>query len=196
MNTEQEKMLAGLPYDAGDKTLQALQLKGKHLIREYNTLDVRDHVAQQRLLREVLGEVGEHVLIATPFHVDYGAFIRLGNGVEINMNCVFLDCNYITIGDFTLIGPNVQLYAVGHPVAAQDRFNADSTSPFPYALGTSAPITIGRSCWIGGSVVVLPGITIGDNVTIAAGSVVTKNIPSNSLAMGSPARVVRTLPSL
>ncbi len=195
MKTEMEKMLAGLPYDAGDRALQQLQCEGKNLIRDYNKLDFQDRKNQQNILHKALGSIGEQVLIAPPFHVDFGKFIRLGNGVEINMNCVFLDCNYITIGDFTLIAPNVQLYAVGHPVNAKDRFNPNSQGAFPYALGTSAPITIGKRCWIGGSSIILQGVTIGDNVTIGAGSIVTKDIPSNSLALGTPAKVVRTLES-
>ena len=103
------------------------------------------------------------------------------------MNCVFLDCNRITIGDNCGIGPGVHIYAVTHPVNPTERLSPDSQ----FWRSLTAPVTIGNNVWIGGSSVVLPGVTIGDNVTIGAGSVVTKDIPSNSLAVGNPCRVIR-----
>lgn len=195
MLSEREKMLAGKPYDCGDPELMALAYKGKNLARAFNALSYPDQAGQDALLRQLLGTMGEHVHIAAPFMVDYGAFIHLGNNVEINMNCVFLDCNHITIGENTLIAPSVQIYTVFHPIAAKDRFNPQAQGDFPFAIGLTAPVTIGKNCWIGGASILLPGITLGDNVTIGAGSVVTRSIPSNSLALGNPAKVVRSLAS-
>ena len=187
--SEQEKMLDGELYDCGDKELMRIWYNGKNLAREYNSLDYADHKRQQEILSELLGSKGNNVQITAPFYVDYGKFIHIGDNTEINMNCIFLDCNHITIGSDTLIAPNVQIYTAFHPISAQERFNPSSK----WALTQSAPVKIGNKCWIGGSVIILPGVEIGDNVTIGAGSVVTKSIPANSLAVGNPCKVVREI---
>ena len=109
------------------------------------------------------------------------------------MNCVFLDCNLITVGDNVLIGPSVQIYTVFHPVKASERLHQKTDSDFPFALGQTAPVTIGNNVWIGGGATILPGVTIGDNVTVGAGSLVSKSLPSNVLALGSPCRAVREI---
>jgi maltose O-acetyltransferase len=191
--TEMEKMLAGELYDCGDPELMKIWIHGKNLTREYNNLDYSDKEGQLRILDELLGSRGEHTQITAPFYVDYGNFIFLGNNCEINMNCVFLDCNRITIGDNALIAPNVQIYTVFHPISAKERFNKSVSDDFPFAISKTAPVTIGNNVWIGGSSIILPGVTIGDNVTIGAGSVVTKSIRSNVLAYGNPCRVVREI---
>lgn len=190
--TEKEKMLAGLPYDGGDAELMSMACAGKSLMQEYNQCSFGDRVRQKRLLKELLGSVGEHIHIAAPFFVDYGCFIHIGENTEINMNCVFLDCNHITIGSNVLIAPGVHIYTVFHPVKAAERFpkNGDGTD-FNFSVGLTRPVTIGDNVWIGGNSVILPGVDIGDNVTIGAGSVVTKSIPSRVLAYGNPCRVVR-----
>ena len=234
MPSELQKMLAGGPYDCGDAELMALWYAGKNLARRYNSLDYADHAEQKRILRELLGSVGAQVQITAPFYVDYGKFIHLGEGVEINMNCVFLDCNHIRIGARTLVAPAVQMYTVFHPLSAGERFpgggqgellgqadhadrvaqvtpagqmgqmgpsdksdRAAQVTPaggdFAFARSLTAPVTIGADCWIGGGSIILPGVTIGDNVTIGAGSVVSRDIPAHSLALGSPARVVKEL---
>lgn len=191
--TEKEKMLAGLPYDGGDPELMDIWHAGKNLVRAYNNCDYADRALQKRLLRELLGGMGENIQITAPFFVDYGKFIHIGENTEINMNCVFLDCNTIRIGANTLIAPGVHIYAVFHPIKAEDRFPRRSTAEFNFAVGMTKPVTIGDAVWIGGGSVILPGVEIGDNVVIGAGSVVTKSIPSNALAYGNPARVVRSL---
>ena len=199
--TEKEKMLAGELYDCGDPELMELWYRGKNLSKLYNSLDYSDRAEQARILDELLGARGKHTQITAPFFVDYGKFIFLGNNCEINMNCVFLDCNHITIGDNALIAPGVHIYTVYHPVSANERLNTRtlrSTSKsvngdFPFAVSKTSPVTIGNNVWIGGGSIIFPGVTIGDNVTIGAGSVVTKSISSNVLAYGNPCRVVREI---
>jgi maltose O-acetyltransferase len=189
--TEKDKMLAGELYDWKDPELMELWNRGKNLMRKYNALDYSDKDGQMRILDELLGSRGENAQITAPFHVDYGKFIFLGNNCEINMNCVFLDCNRITIGDNVLIAPGVHIYAVFHPTRAGERFRQGLNGSF--AEGRTAPVTIGDNVWIGGGSIIWPNVAIGDNVTIGAGSVVTKSIPGNVLAYGNPCRVVRSL---
>ena len=191
--TEKEKMLAGELYDCGDPELMELWMRGKNLMRQYNTLDYANTAEQSRILGELLGARGKHTQITAPFFVDYGKFIFLGENCEINMNCVFLDCNRITIGNNALIAPGVHIYTVFHPVNAHERFNGSVNEDFAFAVSKTAPVTIGNNVWIGGGSIILPGVTIGDNVTIGAGSVVTKSIPGNVLAYGNPCLVIREI---
>jgi len=191
--TEQEKMLAGELYDCGDPELMKIWNSGKNLMQKYNMLDYSDRKEQMRILDELLGSRGENTQITAPFYIDYGKFIYLGNNCEINMNCVFLDCNKITIGDNALIAPGVHIYTVFHPIKAEERFNISNDGGFPFAISKTAPVTIGNNVWIGGGSIIMPGVTIGDNVTIGAGSVVTKSLPNNVLAYGNPCSVIRTI---
>ncbi|MDL2243365.1 sugar O-acetyltransferase [Bacteroidales bacterium OttesenSCG-928-J19] len=193
--TEKEKMLAGEPYDAGDPELLERWYLAKELVSQYNTANPRDQGLLDSLLDRLLGSRGKRTWITAPFFVDYGENIHLGEGVELNMNCVFLDCNTITIGDYSGIGPGVHIYAVGHPIEPEARLNRSEDGSFSFWTGITAPVTIGRNVWIGGGSIILPGVTIGDNTTIGAGSVVTKSIPANVLAVGNPCRVVRTVNS-
>lgn len=189
MKTEREKMLAGEVYDCGDEQLITRWHKAKRLMREYAATDTREHDKLNAILDELLGARGEGVWIAAPFSVDYGENIYLGENCEINFNCVFLDCNRITIGRNVLIAPNVQIYTVFHPVKAAERM----PEGMGFCKSLTAPVTIGDNVWIGGGAIVLPGVTIGNNVTIGAGSVVTKSIPDDCLAVGNPCRVIRAL---
>lgn len=189
MKTEKEKMLAGELYDCGDETLLNRWHEAKRLQKEYNNADSRNAELLESILGKLLGSHGMNVWITAPFFVDYGENIYLGNNVEINMNCVFLDCNRIEIGDFTGIGPGVHIYTVYHPVNPDERLSAGSS----FWKSQSAPVVIGRNVWIGGGSIILPGVEIGDNVTIGAGSVVTTSIPANVLAVGNPCRVIRQL---
>ena len=191
--TEKEKMLAGELYDCGDPELIYLCMRGKNLMQQYNSLDYSDKTEQIRILCGVLGSMGSHTQITAPFYVDYGKFIHLGNNCEINMNCVFLDGNLITIGDNALIAPGVHIYTVFHPTSARERNNKNVSKDFPYAVSKTAPVTIGNNVWIGGGSIILPGVTIGDNVTVGAGSVVTKSIPDNVLAYGNPCRIIKKM---
>ena len=191
--SEKDKMLAGELYDCGDPELMALWMRGKNLVQQYNNLDYSNHAEQLKILDELLGAHGTPIQITSPFFVDYGKFIFLGNNCEINMNCVFLDCNRITIGDNALIAPGVHIYTVFHPVKANERLSKNIHADFPFAISKTAPVSIGNNVWVGGGSIILPGVTIGDNVTIGAGSVVTKSIRSNVLAYGNPCRVIKEL---
>ena len=199
--TEKEKMLAGELYDCGDPEILKMWNDGKNLMRKYNSLDYSDKEGQREVLHELLGSHGKNTQITAPFFVDFGKLIFIGNNSEINMNCVFLDCNRITIGDNVLIAPGVHIYTVYHPIGAKDRNNrnlnngnnADADETFSYAVSQTSPVTIGNSVWIGGGSIILPGVTIGDNVTIGAGSIVTKSIRSNVLAYGNPCRVIKEI---
>jgi maltose O-acetyltransferase len=191
--TEKEKMLAGQLYDCGDPELMEIWISGKNLMQKYNSLDYSKKAEQLNILDELLGGRGKHTQITAPFYVDYGKFIYLGNNCEINMNCVFLDCNRITIGDNALIAPGVHIYTVFHPVSAKERLSKSINEDFSFAISKTAPVTIGNNVWIGGSSIILPGVSIGDNVTIGAGSVVTKSIPGNVLAYGNPCKIIKEI---
>ena len=142
----------------------------RELTREYYFSDYGDVEKRTSILRELLGGIGENVVIDTPFHCDYGKNIFLGNDVIINMNCTFVDNKTIRIGDRVLIASNVQMYTSSHPVL---------------------PIEIENNVWIGGGCILLPGVTIGENSVIGAGSVVTRPVPPNCVAVGNPCRVIR-----
>jgi len=139
-----------------------------------------------------LGSKGKSVWIEAPFFCDYGEFVSIGENTFVNANCFFLDNNYIQIGKNGLIGSYVQIYTASHPLKASDRIIQTAEGNTRY-LTNSKPVSIGNQVWIGGNTVILPGVTIGDNVTIGAGSVVTKDIPSNVLAYGNPCKVVKDL---
>lgn len=183
-------MLAGESYNCLDADLLTRWHKAKALTQEYNyhTLTT-DSANQLRLLDELLGSYGECVCVAPPFHVDYGENIHLGKHCEINMGCVFLDCNRIDVGNNTGFGPGVHIYTVFHPVDPTERLQNKRGA----WSSLTAPVKIGNNVWVGGGSIILAGVTIGDNTTIGAGSLVTKSIPANCLAYGNPCRVVRQL---
>lgn len=191
--TEKEKMLAGGTYNPADPELLIRWHHAKDLCRRYAAADTRDRKLLGSILDELLGRKGENVWVATPFFVDYGENIYLGDNVEINMNCVFLDCNRITVGSNTGIGPSVQIYAVGHPVNPHQRLTGNPAAELAGWNSVTAPVTIGENVWIGGGAIVLPGVTIGDGTTVGTGSVVTRSLPAGCLAAGNPCRVIRRL---
>ncbi len=195
MMTEREKMLAGQLYDCGDAELLTQWHKAKNLVREYNQMDSTDAAAKDRILTELLGGRGANLWITAPFYVDYGNNIYFGNNCEVNMNCTFLDDNRIIIGDNALIAPNVQIYTAFHPTSAAERFGPQKEGgSFSFCKTQTAPVIVGNNVWIGGGAILLPGVHIGDNVVIGAGSVVTKDIPANTVACGNPCRVIRENP--
>lgn len=192
--TEKEKMLSGELYDPGDKELITRWHLAKKLMKEYSLADTTDRELLDNILLRLLGSKGDNVWISAPFFVDYGENIHIGDNCEINMNCTFLDCNKIVIGDNCGIGPNVQIYAVTHPVKPSERLSKpEKEGDFPFWKSSTAPVIIGSNVWIGGGSVILPGVTIGDNTTIGAGSLVNKPIPANCLAVGNPCKIIKFL---
>jgi maltose O-acetyltransferase len=183
MTPERDKMLRGDLYNAGDPALIAARMRARSLSQRYNRL-APDDPARDNILRDLLGNVGANVIIESPFYCDYGEQISLADGVYVNMNCVFLDPAAIVIGPQTFLGPSVQLYTATHPLDAKERVAGPESA---------RPINIGSRVWIGGATVVCPGVTIGDDTTIGAGSVVVRDIPSGVLAAGNPCRVIRNL---
>lgn len=183
--TEKEKMLAGMIYDANyDPQLMAERLDCKELCRDYNELRPKNMQARTELLHRLLGEVKGNLLIEQPFVCDYGYNISVGKNFYSNHNLVILDCAKVSFGDNVFIAPNCGFYTAGHPLEAAERNKG---------LEYARPITVGDNVWFGANVSVLPGVTIGDNCVIGAGSVVNKDIPANSLAVGNPCKVIRTI---
>ncbi len=181
--TEKHKMLAGKLYCSVDTELCAERLHARHVLARYNATPEGDQL-RTVLLRDFLQTVGENTVILSPFACDYGYNIRLGRHVFINYHCIFLDCALIDIGDDVQIGPAVQLYTAMHPLDAGVRRSG---------LESASPIRIGHDVWIGGGAVVLPGVTIGDRSVVGAGSVVVHSVPPDTLVVGNPARIARTL---
>lgn len=184
MKTELDKMLDGDLYDASDAVLVTMRNKARTLFSAYNRNPYDADPERQSILHKLLGQAGNNLNIQAPFYCDYGAHISIGANGFVNFNCIFLDCARIIIGVNFQCAPNVQLYTAYHPIRAAERSKGPELA---------SPITIGDNVWLGGGVIVCPGVTIGDNTTIGAGSVVTKSVPANVFAAGNPCRVVREL---
>ena len=168
--------------------------RARELTREYYFSDYEDAEKRTAILKELLGGIGDNVEIDTPFHCDHGNNIFLGNDVIIGINCTFVDNAEIRIGNRVLIASNVQFYTSSHPVLSQERLVPDWKEKGTTFFRTYArPIEIKDNAWIGGGSIILPGVTVGENSVIGAGSVVTRSVPANSVAVGNPCRVIRTL---
>lgn len=191
-STEREKCLAGEVFDSSDPELIKFIIQARALTQAYNQLAADDAEQRLSMLKNLLGEVGENVYIDTPFYCDYGKHISIGNNVYIGLNCTLVDNNRIHIGDNTLIGSGVNISTASHPLPASERIIEKTDGSHGYST-SSAPVHIGNQVWIGSGVTIIPGITIGDNTTIGAGSVVVKDIPANSIAVGNPCRVIRSI---
>lgn len=191
--TELEKCMAGEYYDCHDKIFLEFKAQARKLLKEYHALAYEQKKEKYDILKQLFGNIGTNVSVGTPFICDYGRNIHLGDNVSVNMNCTFVDCNQIIIGNNVLIASNVQLYTAAHPVELSERLTPDwNPQSGQYFCRTYAlPIKIGNGCWLGGGVIVLPGVTIGDGCVIGAGSIVTRDIPDNSVAVGNPCRVIR-----
>ncbi|MGE0756836.1 MAG: sugar O-acetyltransferase [Pirellulaceae bacterium] len=183
MRSEREKMLAGELYDPLDPELVRARERARDLCQDLNATRERDSELRRRLVTELLGSGAESVWLQPPFYCDYGSHIYLGERVFFNFNCVVLDVCEVRIGDGTFFGPAVQLYTATHPMEAQLR----RTQEF------GKPITIGSDVWVGGGAIICPGVRIGSRTVIGAGSVVTRDFPSDVFAAGNPCRVIRDI---
>lgn len=166
--------------------------RARQLTRDYYLSDYGDTAKRNAILHELLGSIGENVAIDTPFHCDHGKNIFLGSDIIINMNCTFVDNKPIKIGNRVLIASNVQIYTSSHPVLPQERLIADWKERQTTFFRTYArPVEIKDNVWIGGGCIILPGVTVGENSVIGAGSIVNQSIPANCVAVGNPCRVIR-----
>lgn len=185
MTEEKEKCRQGLLYDANnDAELIRERQQCKELCSMYNRLSPLETERREALIRELLGKTGRNFLIEQPFYCDYGYNVEIGEDFYANVNCVILDEAAVRFGDHVYIAPNCGFYTAGHPFDVELRNRG---------LEYARPITVGNNVWIGAQVCVLPGVTIGDNCVIGAGSVVNRDIPAGSLAVGNPCRVIRKL---
>jgi maltose O-acetyltransferase len=184
--TNRERMLAGDLYIADDPELEAASKRAIRLAAEYTAAYPADPDAARPLLDELIGTIAADAHIRPPLFVDYGTYITVGSGTFVNYGLTALDVAPITIGNDVQIGPNVQLLTPTHPIDPDLRRNK---------LEAAMPIVIGDNVWLGGGVVVLPGVTIGENSVVGAGSVVTRDVAANSVAVGNPARVIRSIPA-
>jgi maltose O-acetyltransferase len=183
MPSEKDKMLAGQLYDPLDPELARARERARDLCQDLNATREADQDARRRILRALLGAGGESVWMQPPFFCDYGSNILLGERVFFNFNCVVLDVCRVTVGDFTLFGPAVQIYTATHPLNAALRRKQE------YAK----PVEIGSDVWVGGGAILCPGVKVGSRSVIGAGSVVTRDIPEGVVAAGNPCRVIREI---
>jgi maltose O-acetyltransferase len=170
-------------YFSNDKELTQDRNKAKQLLYKLNVSEYLMNANARNILKELLPNAHKRIYIEPPFHCDYGYNVQLGERVYFNVNCVVLDAAKVTIGNNVFIGPGVHIYTATHPTNALER----------RSVVFAQSVSIGNDCWIGGNTVICPGVIIGDGCTIGAGSVVTKDIPANSLAVGNPAKVIKKL---
>ena len=178
-----EKQHSGMLYLPGDESLQREQLQCLDRLHAFNQLRPSQLEEKTAMLREMFAEIGEDCYIETPFHANFGGkHVHFGKNIYANFNLTLVDDTHIYVGDYTQFGPNVVLATAGHPICPELREQL-----YQY----NAPICVGRNCWLGANVVVVPGVTIGDNVVVGAGSVVTRDLPDNVVAVGNPCRILR-----
>ncbi len=182
--TEREKMLANEPYIAADPELVRMLVKSQNLCHTYNLSHPDEIETRREIIKSLFGSIGQTFKIEPPFHCDYGCHIYAKENLYINYDCVILDCNHVYLGNNVFIAPKVQIYTAYHPLDAETRRSG---------LEMAAPITIGDDVWIGGGAIICPGVKIGNNSVIGAGSVVTKDIPANVVAVGNPCKVSKEL---
>lgn len=182
--SELEKVNQGDWYNFSDAEVAAQKARAAQLCQEFNALAATDVQGQTAKIKEILGGFGKRVSVQSPFRCDNGQNITVGEDFLSNYNLTILDLAPVKIGAHVMIGPNVDIYTVNHPMTAQGRRQY---------LAKALPVTIGDDVWIGGKVTITPGVTIGNDVVIAAGAVVTKDVPDHSLVGGVPARVIRSL---
>jgi len=184
MKSEKEKMLAGELYNGNDPHLKTERSQARLLLKKFNDSSDDQRLLRKDILKELIGGFSKGLYIEPPFYCDYGSNISVGENVYFNFNCVVLDVNRVTIGSRTLFGPNVQIYTATHPWEYKVRAEQ---------LELGLPITIGEDVWVGGGAIICAGVTIGDRAVIGAGSIVTRDIPSDCFAAGNPCKVIRKL---
>jgi maltose O-acetyltransferase len=184
--SQRERMLAGDLYLASELRLVEENTRAIRLCEEYNRASVMDAAGRRRILEDLLGSVGADVTMRAPFQCDYGYQLHIGARTFVNFGLIALDVATITIGEDVQIGPNVQLLTATHPLDPETR---------RAKWEAGEPIVIGNNVWLGGGVIVCPGVTIGENTVVGAGAVVVKDLPANVIAVGNPARVLREVPA-
>ncbi len=182
--TELEKLKSGLEYCYDDAEVAALKERAIVWCREYNAIDDTDYAAQRRQLEKMLGSIGEKVWIGKTFNCDNGKNITIGSNFTGNYNLTILDIREVTIGDNVMIGPNTLITTVNHPLDSIGRRKH---------LGIAKPVKICDDVWIGGNCTILPGITIGEGSVVAAGAVVTRDVPAHTVVGGVPAKVIKEI---
>ncbi|MFJ5758689.1 sugar O-acetyltransferase [Neobacillus sp. NPDC093182] len=184
MKTKKEKMIAGDLYDPADIELLQGRLNARGLTRLYNQTIETDDEKRTALLKELFGSTGKNIYIEPTIRCDYGYNIHVGENFYANFDCVFLDVCEIRIGDNCFIAPGVHIYTATHPLDPNERISGKEYGK---------PVTIGHNVWIGGRAVINPGVNIGNNVVIASGAVVTKDVPDNVVAGGNPAKIIKSI---
>ena len=182
MTTERENMLSGQAYDPSDPELVAQRRDARLAAEAFNRTSVDELELRSGMLKKLFGSTGEKVYVEPSFRCDYGCNIHVGENFYANFDCVILDCAEVRIGKNCMLAPQVGIYTAYHPIDPTDRNSGRELA---------APITIGDNCWIGGHVTINPGVTLGNNVVVASGAVVTKSFPDNVVIAGVPARVIR-----
>lgn len=182
--TEWERLQQGLIYNDFDEDLFERRVAAKKLFKAYNKTNDDEGELRNKILQQLFKQIGKNVWIEPDFKCEFGKNITIEDDVYINFGCIILDCAEVTIGSHTLFGPNISLYPVNHSTDAQERINGGCYGK---------PIHIGKNVWLGGDVKVLAGVTIGDNTIIGTGSIVTKDIPSNVIAVGNSCKVIREI---
>lgn len=193
MKTEYEKCMAGEPFDGSSPEITEMAVRNKRLLQQLRNTDYADNEEKQRIYREMFGSIGEDVYIDIDFRCEYGRNIHFGNKVIVNMNCTFLDNNKISIGNNVMIAPDVKIFTATHSVNLSVRMPERNRPDASICDTVALPVTIEDGVWIGGNVTILPGITIGKKSVIGAGSVVVKDIPANSIAVGNPCKVIKSI---
>lgn len=193
--TEEERIFAGKLFASEVPELVKKKEKAHRLSQEFNKLYEEDTDERRKILEDLLGSIGESVLMLGPVHFHYGCHTTIGNRCFMNFNFTVQDDAKVTIGDHCNFGPNTTIVTPLHPMLGEERRGIRCSDGEEKFLCYAKPVTIGNDCWFGANVVVCPGVTIGDNCVLGAGSVVTKDIPANSFAAGVPARVIRKITS-
>ena len=181
--TEREKIHSGDIYQPNDPQIMAEQVVYLDMLKEYNAISHLDQDKRDAMLKRMFAEIGEGCYVETPFHANWGGHhVHFGKNIYANFNLTLVDDTHIYVGDYSMFGPNVTIATAGHPIDPELRRQG---------LQYNMPVHIGKNCWLGAGVIVMPGVTIGDNTVIGAGSIVTRDIPSGVVAVGNPCQILR-----